>query len=56
MDAREVDVVGMILNIHVNFDKYPNIDMAMDVVVIDVPDNWGMLLSRKWDATLCGYI
>jgi hypothetical protein len=26
----------------------------MDVVVIDVPDAWGMLLSRKWAATLGG--
>ena len=34
MDAREVDVVGIILNLHVNFAKYPDIDMAMDVVVI----------------------
>ena len=55
-DAREVDVVGIILNLHVKLAKYPNINMAMDVVVIDVPDNWGMLLSRKWAATLGGYI
>ena len=30
--------------------------MSMDVVVIDVPDNWGLLLSRKWATTLGGYI
>ena len=36
--------------------KYPDIDMAMDVVVIDVLDNWGMLLSKKWVATLGGHI
>ena len=30
--------------------------MSMDVVVIDVLHNWGMLLSRKWAATLGGYI
>ena len=30
--------------------------MSMDVVVIDVPDNWGMLRSKKWAATLGGYI
>ena len=24
----------------------------MDILVIDVPDAWGMLLSRKWGATL----
>ena len=56
MRAREVDVVGIILNLRVKLAKYPDIEMAMDVVVIDVPDNWGMLLSRKWAATLGGYI
>ena len=56
MDAREIEVVGIILNLHVILAKYPDIDMSMDVVVIDVPDNRGMLLSRKWVATLGGYI
>jgi hypothetical protein len=28
----------------------------MDVVIIDVPDAWGMLLSRKWTTTLEGSI
>ena len=56
MDEREFDVVGIILNLHVKLAKYPDIDMVMDVVVIDVPDSWGMFLSIKWDATLGGYI
>ena len=56
MDAREVEVVRIILNLQVKLAKYPDIDMSMDVVVIDVPDNWVMLLSRKWDATLGGHI
>ena len=46
MDAREVEVVGIILNLQVKLAKYPDIDMSMDVVVIDVPDNWGMLLFQ----------
>jgi hypothetical protein len=28
----------------------------MDVVVIDIPDVWGMLLSKEWDATLGGIL
>ena len=56
IDAREVEVVGIVLNLHVRLAKYPDIDMAMDVVVINVPDNWGMLLSTKWVATLGGHI
>ena len=45
MDAREVEVVGIILNLQVKLTKYPDIDMSMDVVVIDVLDNWGIILS-----------
>ena len=56
MDEREDEVVGIILNLQVKLAKYTNINMSMDVVVINVPDNWGMLLSRKWAATLGGYI
>ena len=56
MDATKVDVVGIILNLHVKLAKYPDIDMSMDVVVIDAPNNWGMLLSKKWAATLGGNI
>ena len=37
MDAREVEVVGIILNLQVKLAKYLDIDMSMDVVVIDVP-------------------
>jgi hypothetical protein len=28
----------------------------MNIVVIDVPDAWGMLLSRSWSATLGGFL
>ena len=47
MDSREVDVVGIILNHQVRLAKYPDIHIAMEILVIDVPDKWGMLLSRK---------
>ena len=56
MDFREVDVVGITLNQQVRLAKYPYIHIAMDIIMIDVPDKWGMLLSRKWVATLGGWI
>ena len=52
MNSREVDVVGIILNMQVKLEAYPDINLTMDVLVIDVPDTWGMLLSKKWAATL----
>ena len=56
MDSRPVEVEGMVENHLVRLAKYPDIQITMDILVIDVPDKWGMLLSRKWGATLGGSI
>jgi len=34
--------------------SYHEVTIVMDVVVIYVPDAWGMLISRKWVANLGG--
>jgi hypothetical protein len=52
MDSREIKVHGLIKYLQVHLAVYPDISVLMDVVVIDVPDAWGMLLSRKWAASL----
>jgi hypothetical protein len=36
----------------VHLDAFPDIMIEMDIVVIDVPDAWGTLLSRKTTADL----
>ena len=46
MDFRPIKVEGMIENQLVRLAKYPDIQITMDILVIDVPDKWGMLLSR----------
>jgi hypothetical protein len=56
MDSREIEVHGIIVNLQVKLAAYPNITFPMDILVIDVPDAWGMLLSRKWVATMGGHI
>jgi hypothetical protein len=54
MDSREVKVFGIIKNLVVHLVVYPDIAILMDVVVIDIPDSWGMLLSRKFSTDLGG--
>jgi hypothetical protein len=56
MDSREIETHGIILNLLVKLVTYPNITFPMGILVIDVPNAWGMLLSRKWVATLGGTI
>jgi hypothetical protein len=47
MDSREIKVsFGMIKDLQVQFVAYPDISLSLDVVV-DVPNAWGMLLSRR---------
>jgi hypothetical protein len=53
---KTVKVYGLIKYLEVYLVAYPHIDIKMDVIVIDVPDAWQMLLSRKWAATLGGYL
>jgi hypothetical protein len=35
---------------------FPHINLIMNIVVIDVLDAWGMLLSRSWVTTLGGFL
>ena len=56
MDSREIEVVGIILGFPFRLTKYLDIHLNMDIIVINVPDKWGMLLSRKWDVHLGGSI
>jgi hypothetical protein len=56
MDSREVETLGIIIDLPVKLAFHPDFAFKMDVLVIDVPDAWGMLLSRKWGAHMGGCI
>jgi hypothetical protein len=40
--------------VEVCLEKYPERIIHIDIVVVDVPDVWGMLLSRKFASMLGG--
>jgi hypothetical protein len=54
MDNKTIQVYGLIKGLQVHLASFPDIMIEMDIVVIDVPDAWGMLLSRKTTADLGG--
>jgi hypothetical protein len=54
MDSRTIEVHGLIKGLQVHLAAFPDIMIEMDIVVVDVPDTWGMLLSRKTAADLGG--
>jgi hypothetical protein len=51
-ESRAIPTHGVIKNVKACLTQYPKIITPMDVVVVDVPDVWDMLLSRKFIATL----
>jgi len=56
INSRAILLCGLIKDLKVILATYLDISLLMDFVVIDVPDAWGMLLYRKWVATLGGIL
>jgi ribonuclease HI len=54
LDSQTIEVHGLIKGLQVHLAVFPDIMFEMDIVVIDVPDVWGMLLNRKAAADLGG--
>jgi hypothetical protein len=53
-DSREVKRLGLIKDLVVILHKMIEKSLFMDVVVVDVPPKFGMLLSRSWETKLKG--
>ena len=53
-DSREVKCLGIIKDLVVSLHQIPEKNLVMDMVMADVPPNFGMLLSRSWEAKLQG--
>jgi ribonuclease HI len=54
LDSQTIEVHGLIKGLQVHLAVFPDIMFEMDIVVIDVPNVWGMLLNRKAVANLGG--
>ena len=50
--VKTIEVHGLIKDLQVHLAAFPDIQIEMDIVVIDVPYAWGMLLSRKTTTNL----
>jgi hypothetical protein len=56
IDFKRVKVYGLCEDIEVLLIDFSHISLLMDIVVIDVLDSWGILLSRRWYSTLGGFL
>jgi hypothetical protein len=55
IDSRKVKVYALIEYVEVHLQAFPHMSLTMNIIVIGVPDAWGMLLSRSWSTTLWGF-
>jgi hypothetical protein len=53
-ESKAIPTHGVVENVEVRLKEYPEKMVHVDIVVVDVPDVWGMLLSRKFGAMLGG--
>jgi hypothetical protein len=53
-ESKAIPTHGVVENVEVFHKEYPEKVVHIDIMVFDVPDVWGMLLSRKFAAMLGG--
>jgi hypothetical protein len=53
-DSRKVRCLGLIKDLVINLAQLPMRSMVMDVVVVDIPPKFGLLLSHPWSKRLGG--
>jgi len=53
-DSRKVKCLGLIKDLAITLTQLPMKSMMMDIVVVDVPFKFGMLMSRGWIKRLGG--
>ena len=54
MDKRKVTVIGTINALPYRLTTFPNKELNISVLVVNIPPQYGMLLSRKWSAAMGG--
>jgi hypothetical protein len=53
-ESKEIPTHGVFENVEVQLKEFPEKTVHIDIIVVDVLDVWGMLLSRKFGAMIGG--
>jgi hypothetical protein len=53
-ESKAIPTHGVVENVEVQLKEFPEKTVHIDIIVVDVPDVWGMLLSRKFGAMIGG--
>ena len=56
LDKSKVKVVGILRNVLLRLSTDPRMHQIIDIVIDDIPETYGMWLSRDWSKKLEGYL
>jgi len=55
IDRSEVKVIGELKDVLIRVASNPKIHQVIDIVVVDIPEAYGLFLGRDWSHKLQGY-
>ena len=55
LDRTNVNVIGELKNVLIRLSSNPKVHQVIDIIVVDIPEVYGMFLSRDWSEQLHGY-
>jgi hypothetical protein len=55
LDRTNVKVMGELKNVLIRLSSNPKVHQFIDIIVVDIPEVYGMFLSRDWSEQLHGY-
>jgi hypothetical protein len=53
-DSNKVKCIGLIKDLCITLAQIPSKSMVMDIIVVDIPSKYDMLLYRSWGAKIKG--
>jgi hypothetical protein len=55
LDRTQVKVMGELKYVMIRIATHPNFMQVIDIIVVDIPKAYGLLLSRDWSKKINGY-
>ena len=55
LDRSQVPAVGELNNVIIRLSSDSRVHQCIDIVIVDIPEAYGLLLSRDWSSKLQGY-
>jgi hypothetical protein len=55
LDKTQVKVMGELKDVMIRIATHPKFVQVIDIIIVDIPEAYGLLLSRDWSEKLNGY-